>query len=503
MLTAFAQRLLPKDDRFGPRLIALMALGFAALLGAGIAAAWVTSQTQAHAARVAHTYEVENTIVHARRLIEQGEATRRGYLLDPQSRTILAAYRAATAELPRRLARLRALTIDNPVQRAALARLQRELAAVLDSRERSVALVAQGRRDAALADFRGDVQGQRMRVVRATMSAMNAEERRLLAARERQMRSSIRLFYIIVAIAGVLLVAVALTSLAMVLTYTRNLAQSRNALRTLAAGLEDRVTERTADLSRANEEIQRFAYIVSHDLRSPLVNVMGFTAELEAATGQLSALVDRAEAEAPDLLTEEARLAAREDLPEAIGFIRTSTQKMDRLINAILQLSRQGRRTLSPEPIDLASMVATIGATLAHRLSDADAVLEVEGTLPVIVTDRFSIDQILSNLIENAVKYLRRGVPGRIVVRGRREGARVLIEVEDNGRGIDPRDHARVFDLFRRSGAQDQPGEGIGLATVRALVFRLDGVIDLTSTLGSSTTFRLSLPLTLVSDKPS
>lgn len=502
MLTAFAQRLLPKDDRFGPRLIALMAVGFAALLAAGIAAAWVSGQTQEHAARVSHTYEVEKAILDVRRLIEEGETTRRGYLLAPGDPSFLAAYGEASAALPVALAQLGRLTADNPVQRQALARLQQQLGQVQASRARSLELATQQQPEVALADFRNGVQSRRMRAVRDTMEAMNAEERRLLELRAQRMRDGVRLFYIILAVAAVLLFGVALASLAMVLTYTRNLTQSRNALRALAAGLEDRVAERTADLSRANEEIQRFAYIVSHDLRSPLVNVMGFTAELEAATGQLRDLVDRAEAEAPDLLTEDARLAAREDLPEAIGFIRTSTQKMDRLINAILQLSRQGRRTLAPEPIDLAAMVNTIGETLAHRLADADATLQVDGVLPVIVSDRFSIDQILSNLIENAVKYLRRGVPGEIVVRGRREGARALIEVADNGRGIDPRDHARVFDLFRRSGAQDQPGEGIGLATVRALVFRLGGVIDVTSTLGSGTTFRLSLPLTLETDKP-
>jgi signal transduction histidine kinase len=336
-----------------------------------------------------------------------------------------------------------------------------------------------------------------MRQIRATLDAMSREERRLLAIRDRELQDSVRLFYALLAGAALLMVGVALVSLATVLAYTRDLTRSRDALRTLNAGLEDRVTERTADLSRANEEIQRFAYIVSHDLRSPLVNVMGFTAELEAATDELRGLVDTVEADAPGLLAEGARLAAREDLPEAIGFIRTSTQKMDRLINAILQLSRQGRRQLAPEPLDMTALVRGIGDTISHRLSDADAELVVEGALPVIVSDRFSIDQIFSNLIDNAVKYLRPGVPGRIVVRGRRDGARALFEIADNGRGIDPRDHARVFDLFRRSGTQDIKGEGIGLATVRALVFRLGGLIDVASTLGDGATFRLSLPLTL------
>jgi signal transduction histidine kinase len=81
-------------------------------------------------------------------------------------------------------------------------------------------------------------------------------------------------------------------------------------------------------------------------------------------------------------------------------------------------------------------------------------------------------------------------------VSGGIEHGRAVVAVTDNGRGIDPRDHARVFDLFRRSGAQDQPGEGIGLAHVRALVYRLGGIIDVSSQLGEGATFRLSLPTT-------
>ena len=88
----------------------------------------------------------------------------------------------------------------------------------------------------------------------------------------------------------------------------------------------------------------------------------------------------------------------------------------------------------------------------------------------------------------------RPGRPGVITIRGRTEGDRVIYEVEDNGRGIDAADQERVFDLFRRAGRQDQPGEGIGLAHVRALVYRLGGAIHLESTLGEGTTFRLNLP---------
>jgi len=225
---------------------------------------------------------------------------------------------------------------------------------------------------------------------------------------------------------------------------------------------------------------------------------MGFTAELEAATVTITELIDRAEQDAPEILTEDVRLAAREDLPEAIGFIRTSTQKMDRLINAILKLSRQGRRVISAEPLDTAALVSTIRASVQHLLDDRGAVLEIAEPMVAITSDRLALEQIFSNLIENAVKYLDPKRPGRIVVRSRRDGARAIFEIEDNGRGIAPADHTRIFDLFRRSGQQDQPGEGIGLAHVRALAYRLGGTIDVASELGRGSTFRINLPVTYV-----
>ena len=114
--------------------------------------------------------------------------------------------------------------------------------------------------------------------------------------------------------------------------------------------------------------------------------------------------------------------------------------------------------------------------------------------LPEIQSDRLALEQILSNLLENAIKYLRPGVPGEIHVSGAVEPGRSIITVRDNGRGIDPKDHQRVFELFRRAGQQDQPGEGIGLAHVRALAHRLGGTIDVDSRLGAGSTFTLSLP---------
>jgi signal transduction histidine kinase len=173
---------------------------------------------------------------------------------------------------------------------------------------------------------------------------------------------------------------------------------------------------------------------------------------------------------------------------------------MDRLINAILKLSREGRRTLAPEQLDMNKVIDDIVGSMSHRIDEANVAVTVERPLPDIRCDRVAVEQIFSNLIENAVKYQAIGRPGVIRIRGEASGARVTYEVIDNGRGIDPKDHQRIFDLFRRAGAQDLPGEGIGLAQVRALIHRLGGWIEVDSKLGEGSTFRLNLPITYVDE---
>lgn len=261
-----------------------------------------------------------------------------------------------------------------------------------------------------------------------------------------------------------------------------DLAMARAALETANQHLEERVAARTAALRESNEEIQRFAYIVGHDLRSPLVNITGFTSELEELR--------------PTLFAEGSNdppTPARRDFDEAVGFIRSSTDKMDRLINAILGLSREGRRSFQPETIDMTALLREIRDGVAHRLQTAGATMTIE-PLPAVRTDRIAAEQIFSNLVDNAVKYLRKDVVGEIVVSGQRIGDRCRFRVADNGRGIDMKDEARVFELFRRAGPQDQPGEGIGLAHVRAVLRRLGGTIVLESNLGQGSTFTVELP---------
>ncbi len=253
------------------------------------------------------------------------------------------------------------------------------------------------------------------------------------------------------------------------------------------------LAERVAELDAANEEIQRFANIVSHDLRAPLVNVMDFTSELEGAQDEIQRFYRAVQQANPSLISPETRAAIEADLPEAIGFIRSSTVKMDKLIGAILKLSREGRRVLASEPINMVQLLEAQRHSVAHQLHERGAELLIE-SVPDLTSDRLAVEQIFGNLIDNSVKYLHASRVGRIVVRGRDLGANLLYEVEDNGRGIDSKDFERIFDLFRRSGVQDQQGEGIGLAHVRALVRRLGGTISVSSRLGEGSTFTVILP---------
>ena len=278
---------------------------------------------------------------------------------------------------------------------------------------------------------------------------------------------------------------------------TSDLVAAQRELREINADLEAIVETRVGELRVANEEVQRFAYIVSHDLRAPLVNVLGFTSELDGMRGDLETLLDDVARVAPQLVTPDRRTMIEQDLPEALGFIRASTTKMDRLINAILKLSREGRRKLMPEDIDVAALVAAQTASLTQQLEARDASVAVDGELPALISDRLAIEQIFGNLIENAVKYLSSARQGQIVVGGAREGRTVRYEIADNGRGIDAKDFERVFELFRRSGEQDTRGEGIGLAYVRNLARRLGGDVTVRSVLGEGSTFVVTLPARL------
>ena len=488
------QQTTEKAERsFRRNITTALATALVVLLMLAGAAVFLFQRERAYGAWVDHTYLAMAKSSQIGTQVEQLETARRGYLLSPRDNYWTTYLRTRDALGPA-IDDFAAFTGDNAAQQANVADLRRLMAMKTRQLRDSIELAHGGDLEGGRRNF---LAGQELHVterLRARLHAIAVEEQRLLASRAgSQERISAQLLGVILAAVAVLAI-IGLGSMALVRRYADALRRTQRDLHKLNAGLEDAVRDRTTDLTRANDEIQRFAYIVSHDLRSPLVNIMGFTSELEAAAPPLHKLIEVAHAADPALVSKEARQVVEEELPEAIGFIRKSTQKMDRLINAILKLSREGRRNLTPERLDMDALAGGVAATLFQLAESRDATITVEPGLPEFTGDRVMVEQVLSNLVENAVKYLKPGRPGRVVVRGRTAGGRVLYEVEDNGRGVDPKDHERIFDLFRRSGAQDQPGEGIGLAHVRAMVYRMGGVISCISELDQGATFRVSLP---------
>jgi signal transduction histidine kinase len=364
----------------------------------------------------------------------------------------------------------------------------------------TVALVKSGKKNEALAIVAGDAGLKYMTVIRDNLEDITARADEFVGSGLQDLARSANRLSLTTTLGSLLLVSFAALAFYIIATNTGKLQAARQSLQDLTDELEDRVKDRTEALTEANEEIQRFAYIVSHDLRAPLVNIMGFTSELESASKQLAgyfatkALADPEQAAVVEIATV--------DIPESVNFIRKSSVRMDGLIGAILKLSREGRREFKRERVQLSEVVETTVASLQHQIDEGGVNVDVEPSLPSVVSDRLAIGQIVGNIIDNAVKYLAPGRPGEIKITSSESGGRVKLHIADNGRGIAEQDLKRIFDLFRRAGKPDRPGEGIGLAHVRSLVRALGGDVTVTSTLGEGTAFTIDLPKKMPGQTP-
>jgi len=482
--------------------IALLSAGFLVLVAISVISIVLVNKARDDSRWVIHTVEVENQISTVLLDIRRAESAARGYLLTSQPK-FLTEHEAAIQRILLGVDTLARQTSDSPVQieNSKQLRESAEFAKAVDYVKRD--------------DIPGGVamlrDGSSTTVQRITeiATAMRAEEDRLFQAQTLAADRSQTLAAVVTTAGSGLVLLLAGASLFLVRRSTRARDEAEQQLRDNNLNLEATVETRTADLREANEEIQRFAYIVSHDLRSPLVNIMGFTSELEelrndiftriakysraaaAAAAIPEPISDLDPAAAPELQAEDKQLS--QDFSEALGFIKSSIGKMDRLISAILNLTREGRRDFHPVKIDTRELIETIISSVAHQASESNTQIRVE-PLPNIVSDRLALEQIFSNLVDNALKYLKPGVPGDILIKGRPKLGFVIFEITDNGRGIDPKDHQRIFDLFRRAGLQDRQGQGIGLAHVRALVRRMGGTINVSSELHKGSTFTVTLP---------
>ncbi|NOQ63921.1 MAG: PAS domain-containing protein [Methyloprofundus sp.] len=250
--------------------------------------------------------------------------------------------------------------------------------------------------------------------------------------------------------------------------------------------LELRVRERTEELEQINIEMRNFAYIISHDLRSPLVSITGFIGELEEDIKLIeqSLVGQNMDAELQD--------AVDERIPESLYFINSATAKMNHLIQSILTLSRAGRREFQFAAVDLNWVVQQSLDSLAYQIEQFNVSVEL-GELPTLVTDSLAIEQIVSNLLGNALKYLSTERDGLIKIYAEHSAQQTIIHIEDNGRGIAEADLPHIFELFKRVGKQNVTGDGMGLTYVQTLVRRLGGKITCTSTFSVGSQFSFSI----------
>ena len=273
-----------------------------------------------------------------------------------------------------------------------------------------------------------------------------------------------------------------------------------DALKHLNQELEERVRARTAELAQRNlqlaqknEENETFVYSVSHDLRSPLVNLEGFSEELLHTARELK------KALADDRIPPEVRAQVADlidgGMLESVNFIRAAVTRLSRIIDALLRLSRAGRVEYQPQGVDVAAVVRRVvdalHATVAERKAEV-----VVGDLPVAWGDPTAVEQVFANLIGNALNYLDPNRPGRVEVGAAAEvdGRRTYF-VRDNGLGIPAAHLPKLFQAFQRLHADMAPGEGMGLAIVRRILERLGGSIRVESEAGAGTTFFVTLPV--------
>jgi len=235
-------------------------------------------------------------------------------------------------------------------------------------------------------------------------------------------------------------------------------------------------------------ELKDFSYAVSHDFRAPLANVKGFSREIREELQHHGSAVDKS-----GLQTE--------DLQESLGFIDASVGRMERLIAAILKLSRLGRRDLQFERLDVNALVAGTLKTFAFQIQTRGIRVSVD-SLPETTADRVSLEQVFANLLSNAIKFLKPEGNGEIRIGGESRLDENVFYVADNGCGIAEADRERVFNMFERLGRNRDDGEGMGLAYVRTLVRRHGGEVFCEPESGAGTRFIFSISKNLIGLSP-
>lgn len=252
--------------------------------------------------------------------------------------------------------------------------------------------------------------------------------------------------------------------------FEEQLREREERLRALSQSLEVRVQERTLELARSNKELDQFAYVASHDLKAPL-----------RAIDYLAAWISQ---DAAELLP----AASREHLQKLRGRIK----RMEKLLDDLLAYSRAGRHLHEPEWVDTAALTRDVCFVLAPPRGFE---LAIQDAMPTIYTERVPLETVLRNLVGNAIKHHDRPQEGRVWIAAAVQGDWVEFTVADNGPGIEPQHHERIFQIFQSLKPRDQvEGSGMGLAVVKKTVENQGGRIEVISDGTRGAAFRFTWP---------
>ena len=430
-------------------LILLSAVAIVAVRGYGNSNRWL-----------AHTHEVISELEGLTASLAQTDAARRGFLASGDS-TYLDERDAALSRLRSHLQSAQQLTVDNGAQQARL----RDLASRLEQRTAQIDDLIVLARTEGLAAAQQGLAAQQIRqatlAANARIEELEEDENRLLISRrgadERWAAGLIAIFITLLLTVTAVLAWLCLR----VRAEMRQRSEQAEALNRANANLES-----------ANHELESFSYSISHDLRSPLRAIDGYSL----------------------MLQEDYDTQLDDTGRRYIQTIRSGTQRMAALIDDLLTFSRLSRQSLNRQTVDMTALARRAAAEVLESQPEPKPAVNIP-ELPPVPGDPALLRQVWTNLIGNAVKYSSKSAAPEVQVRAAAEGRQVRYEVQDNGVGFDMKYADKLFGVFQRLHSIDEyPGTGVGLAIVQRIITRHAGAVTAKGERGKGATFGFTLP---------
>jgi signal transduction histidine kinase len=423
--------------------------------------------------RFLETQELSISVAQLRSLADDCQAGERGYVITGEERSLVP-LQHATSALPMQLASSVRSARDQPPD---LLGEVKDLSALVSKRAAEAMQVVQIQNakgmGAAIQRVKTGEEDLTMNQIRLRanelQSRLNTEASGYLHDQEFLNRSAFYFFAVGTAVMVFVLARLFNTSVSFLQARDDALVELQN----LNAQLEMRVEERTRDLQRANDELQQFAYVASHDLQEPLRTITSFT----------------------QLLASRYRERLDPDADEFIDYIVSSARRMTDLINGLLTVARLRKSGHPAAPVNFSDLVEEAKASLHTMIQENGASITC-GPLPSLVVDRVQFTQVIQNLISNAIKY-RSVEPPVIRVEAQRDISNWVISFSDNGAGFQQEYSERIFGFFQRLHNGPAEGTGMGLAIARKIVERHGGRIWAESKVNLGSTFFVSLPVSL------